>query len=41
MDTYAMVFTVALLTIAMVGTIRAWANRGTDREDAIYSVLCL
>lgn len=41
MDTYAMVFTAALLTIAMVDTVRARANRGIDREDAIYRVLCV
>lgn len=41
MDTYAMVFTAALLTIAMVDTVQARANRGIDREDAIYSVLCV
>lgn len=41
MDTYAMVFTAALLTVAMVDTVRARANRGIDREDANYSVLCV
>ena len=41
MDTYTMVFTAALFIITTVGTVWARANRGIDREDAIYSVLCV
>lgn len=43
MDTYAVVFTVALLTIATVGTIRAWANRGKAEKmpSTVFSVCTL